>query len=79
MFFFGREKYFPFPENPYGLTEADALGFDHLYVLFGVIGIGVVFSIIVAMCELGSLLRRRKYLTDKPRSGEKLKRRRASI
>ena len=73
------DQYFPFPEFQCEVAGADSLGYEHLQVLFGVIAVGIGWSAILGLCELGGSLRKRKGLSYKPKSGDKSKKRRASF
>ena len=48
-----RDQYVSSPDNQYGMTGADPLGYEHLLVLFVVIAVGIGWSAIFALCELG--------------------------
>ena len=75
-----REQYIPFPDNQYGMTEADPLGYEHLLVLFLVIAVGVGWSLIFVACEVAkSLWSGKKYLSEKMESATALKERRNSV
>ena len=73
------KQYIPSDDNQYVMTEADPLGYKHLSVLFAVIAIGIGWSAIFALCELGSSLWRRKNLYEEATIDEVPKRRRASL
>ena len=74
-----RDQYVSFPDNQYGMTAADPLGYEHLLVLFVVIAVGIGWSAIFALCELGGSRWRRRGLPVKDKSGEISKKRRASF
>ena len=74
-----RDKYVPFHDNQYEMTGADPLGYEHLSVLFAVIAVGIGWSAIFALCELGSSLWRRNDLYEDATIDEVPNRRRASL
>ena len=74
-----REQYVPFNDNQYQMTGADPLGYEHLSVLFAVIAVGIGWSAIFALCELGGSRWRRNELPNKAISYEVPMKRRASF